>query len=255
MNDLQQMLRALGLHYTAQGLDDLIATATKRRMGPRELIEHIARAEDLDRKNKSLERRSSRSRVGKFKPIADFDWNWPKKIDRQAVEDALTLDFIASASNVVLVGPAGLGKSMIAQNLVHNAVLKGHCALFLSAAQILNDLSAQDSGRALERKLKFYCQPISLLCIDEIGFLTYESRAADLLFQIISRRHEKKSVIITTNLAFSDWPTVFPNASCTVAMIDRLVEHSSIIDIGGDSWRKRAAEQRLKAKPRKLKSA
>jgi len=255
MNDLQQLLRAIGLHFTAQGLDDLVATATKRRMGARELIEHIARAEDLDRKNKSLERRSSRSRVGKFKPIADFDWDWPKKIDRQAVEDALTLDFIASASNVVLVGPAGLGKSMIAQNLVHNAVLKGHSALFLSAAQILNDLSAQDSGRALERKLKFYCQSISLLCIDEIGFLTYESRAADLLFQIISRRHEKKSVIITTNLAFSDWPTVFPNASCTVAMIDRLVEHSSIIEIGGDSWRKRAAEQRLKAKPRKLKSA
>jgi DNA replication protein DnaC len=255
MMDLHQALRTIGLHHTAQTLDDLIAHATKRHFGPRELIEHIAKNEEVDRKNKSLERRSRRSRVGKFKPMADFDWNWPKKIDRDAVEQTLTLDFINQAANVVLVGPAGLGKTMIAQNLVHQAVLKGHQALFISAAELLNDLVAQDSARALERKLKFYCQSQSLLCIDEIGFLTYQSRAADLLYQVISRRHQKKSLIVTTNLAFSDWPSVFPNASCTVAMVDRLVEYSSIIDITGDSWRKRNAEQKLKANSKKAKAA
>jgi DNA replication protein DnaC len=254
MSELEQTLRALGLHHTAHGLSDLIALATKRRMGPRELIEYIARTEEVDRKNKSLERRSTRSRVGKFKPIADFDWNWPKKIDRQAVEDTMSLDFIPTASNVVLVGPAGVGKTMVAKNLVHHAVLKGHSALFISAAQLLNDLAAHDSSRALERKLRFYCQSIALLAIDEIGFLTYQDRAADLLYEVISRRHEKKSVVVTTNLAFSDWPSVFPNASCTVAMIDRIIEHSSIIEIVGDSWRKRAAEEKIKQKPSKTKT-
>jgi DNA replication protein DnaC len=253
-DSLVQLLKSIGLHCTAQTLPDLIATATKQRFSARTLIERMATAEDADRKAKSLERRSRRSRVGHLAPMADYDWNWPKKIDRVAVEEALALDFIATNSNVVLLGAQGLGKTMIAQNIAHNAVLKGHSALFITAAQLLNDLAAQESSRALERKLRFYCQSLSVLCIDEIGYLSYENRAADLLYEVISRRHKKKSLVITTNLAFSDWPTVFPNASCAVAMIDRLIEHSSIIAIEGDSFRKRVAEQRLKTnKPRKSK--
>lgn len=252
MNDsLQQALRDLGLHHTALSLSDLVTRATKTRLSPLQLIEQLVHAEDADRKRRSLERRSKRSRVGHVPPIADFDWNWPNKIDRQAVEEALSLNFASEAANVVLVGAQGLGKTMIAQNIAHNAVLAGHSALFITAAQLINDLGAQESSRSLERRLKFYSQAISVLCIDEIGYLSYENRAADLLYEVISRRHKKKSVVITTNLAFKDWPTVFPNASCAVALIDRLIEHSSIIAIEGDSFRKRVAEIRHKAKSRK----
>jgi DNA replication protein DnaC len=245
METLTEQLTALGLHGVAAQLDDIVALATKRRFGPRQTIEHFAALETQDRARRSLERRSARSRIGRFKPMAEFDWAWPRKIDREAVESALRLDFLDGAKNVILVAPQGLGKTMIARNICHHAVVAGHSALFITAAQCLLDLAAQDSARGLERRLKHYCRP-AVLCLDEIGYLSYDNRNADLLFQLISRRYEHKSLILTTNLKFSDWPTIFPNATCTTALIDRTVHHSEILVIEGDSYRRREAEQRKK---------
>ncbi len=245
---LEEKLKSIALNYTAEHLSDIIALATKRRLGALELLEHICEREEIERKAKSLERRLKRSKLARFKPMADFDWTWPKAIDRAAIERVLTLDFIHTGANVVLMAPQGLGKTMIAQNIAHAAVLKGYSALFISAAELLNDLAACESSRSLERRFKYYCQGLSLLCIDEVGYLNFESRSADLLFQIISRRHEKRSVVLTTNLAFSDWPSIFPNSSCTVALIDRVVEHADIIAITGDSFRRRAAQEKSKTK-------
>lgn len=241
MSDLSSSLKSLGLFHTAANLDAVLQK--HRRSSPRDLLEALVAAEESERKRRSLERRSKRCRVGHFVSMADYDWTWPKSVERQPIEAALSLDFVNAGHNVVLIGPAGVGKTMIAKNLVHSAVLKGHSALFITAAELLNDLARRETAAALERRLKFYCQSTALLCIDEIGYISYESRGADLLFQIISRRHEKRSLVLTSNLAFSDWHTVFPNAACTVAMIDRLVEHASIIEITGKSWRKRNAEQ------------
>jgi DNA replication protein DnaC len=184
--------------------------------------------------------------------MADFDWNWPKKIDRDLVESAVRSDFIESARNVVLVAPQGLGKTMIAQNIAHQAVLSGHGVLFISAAQLLLDLAGQESARALDRRLKYFAK-VGLLVIDEIGFLAFDNRNADLLFQVVSRRYEKKSLVLTTNLAFRHWPTIFPNATCATALIDRVVHHADVIAIEGESYRKREAEQSAKARrsPRK----
>jgi DNA replication protein DnaC len=165
----------------------------------------------------------------------------PKRIGREAVESAVALDFVEKAHNVVLVAPQGLGKTMIAQNIANAAVLAGHTVLFTTAAQLLLDLGAQESARALDQRLRHYCTR-ALLVIDEIGYLSYDNRSADLLFQVVSRRYERKSVVITTNLAFTDWPLIFPNAACTTALIDRLVHHSEIISIEGESYRRREAE-------------
>src|SRR5260370_6636176 len=112
MSDLQARLRALGLLITATSLDDLIASATKKRWGPQQLLEYVVDVEEKDRARRGLERRRARSRLERFKPMADFDWNWPKKIDRSLVEAVVRLDFIDSARNVVLVAPQGLGKTM-----------------------------------------------------------------------------------------------------------------------------------------------
>lgn len=240
---LTDLLTALGLRYTAAHLNDLVALATKHRWSPVQLLEHVAAAEQDERARRGLERRVARCRLGRFKPMADFDWNWPTQIDRDAIEAALHLDFLATARNVVLVAPQGLGKTMIAQNIGHQAVLAGHSALFTTASQLLLDLAAQDSARSLDRRLRHYGTATSLLVIDEIGYLSYDSRNADLLFQVVSRRHEKKSLVLTTNLAFSDWPTVFPNAGSAVALIDRIVHHADVISIEGDSFRRREAEQ------------
>ncbi len=175
--------------------------------------------------------------------MADFDWAWPKQIDRDAVEAALRLDFLEKAHNVVLVANQGLGKTMIAQNIALAAVQAGHSVLFTTAAQMLLDLGGQESSRGLDQRLRHYCNRTGQLVIDEIGYLSYDNRNADLLFQVVSRRYEKRSVVLTTNLTFSDWPTVFPNAACTTALIDRLVHHTEIITIEGKSYRTREAEE------------
>lgn len=247
MGDLAQRLRALGLRATGDQLDDLIALATKERWSPAQLLEHVADLDEQDRVKRSLDRRFSDSHLGRFKPMAEFDWAWPTKIDRELVDRALDLAFLADARNVVLAAPQGLGKSMIAQNLAHQAVLKGHSVLFVTAAQLLLDLGSQESSRSLDRRLKHYAK-VSLLVLDELGYLAFDNRNADLLFQVVSRRYEKKSLVLTTNLAFSDWPTVFPNATCVTALIDRVIHHADIIAIEGESYRLREAKARTAAR-------
>jgi DNA replication protein DnaC len=249
---LAESLKTIGLAYTAAQLDDLVALATKRRWNATQLLEYVAEAEARERTKKSLERRIGRSKLGTFKLLADFDWNWPRRIDREAVEAATQLEFLDGARNIVLVAPQGLGKTMIAQNIVHAALLAGHGAMFITAAQMLLDLGGQESARALDRRLRYYASR-PLLAIDEIGYLSYDARNADLLFQVVSRRYERKSLVLTTNLAFSDWPTIFPNAACTTALIDRVVHHSEIIAIEGDSYRRKeaqAAKPSRRAKPK-----
>ena len=250
MADLPARLRSLGLLATAAAFDDLVALATKKRWGITEILEHITDIEEKDRTCRGLERRKKRSRLERFKPMADFDWNWPKKIERPVVESSVRLDFLAEARNVVLVAPQGLGKTMIAQNIAHQAILAGYSVLFVTAAQLLLDLGAQESSRALDRRLRYYAQ-VGLLVIDEIGFLAFDNRNADLLFQVVSRRYEKKSLVLTTNLLFRDWHTIFPNATCATALIDRVVHHADVINIEGDSYRVREAEADAKTRAAK----
>ncbi len=245
MAPLADQLAALGLRYTAAHLDDVVALATKRRWSLTQLLEHLAETEHQERTRCSLERRLARSRIGRFTPMSDFDWAWPKRIDRAAVDAVLRLDFLADARNVVLVAAQGLGKTMIAQNIAYAAVLAGTHVLFTTAAQLLLDLGGQESTRGLARRLTHYATR-GLLLIDEVGYLSYDTRAADLLFQVVTRRYEKRSLVLTTNLPFSDWPTIFPNAGSAIALIDRLVHHAEIITIDGDSYRRRVAEAKRK---------
>jgi hypothetical protein len=142
-----------------------------------------------------------------------------------------------------------------AANIANAAILAGHSVLFITAAQMLLDLSSQESARALERRLRHY-QRFALLVVDEIGYLSYDNRNADLFFQVVSRRYEQKSIVLTTNLAFSDWKSIFPNATSATALIDRLCHHADILKIEGDSYRRREAEAGSKSrrKSRKKKS-
>lgn len=238
---LAEGLRGLGLRRTAEELADVLARATRHRWSPVQLLEELVRAESQDRAQRSLERRLSRARLGTFKPMADFDWAWPKVVDRAAVERVLGLGFLERAENVILAAAQGLGKTMIAKNVAHQAVLQGYSVRCVTAADLLLDLGGQESSRALERRLRAYVKP-RLVVIDELGYLTYDNRAADLLFQVISRRYERGSLLVTTNLAFKDWGAVFPNAACVTALIDRLTHHAEILTLTGESYRRREAE-------------
>lgn len=204
--------------------------------------------EEDERTKRSLERRIAAAHIGRFKQIADFDWKWPKRCDRGAVEE-----FIGEGSNVVLQGPNGVGKTTLVKNIAHQALIRGYTARFTTAGELLGDLAALDSDTALRRRLRLYAAP-DLLVIDEIGYLSYSNRHADLLFELVSRRYETKSTIVTTNRPFAEWPEVFPNAACVVSLVDRLVHHSEVIAIEGESYRlkeaKECAEQKAR-QPRK----
>jgi DNA replication protein DnaC len=244
---LSDQLRQLGLVHTAADLNDFLARATQKRWSPVVQLERLVQTELEARLHQRVERRLKDARLGRFKPLADFEWTWPTQIHRPTVERVFTLDFLTQRENVIIVAPNGLGKTMLAKNLVHQAILAGHSARFLTAADLILDLTSHDTARALQRRLRTYLRP-SLIAIDEVGYLAYDAHAADLLFQVVSRRYEQKSLVVTTNLPFKQWDTVFPNAACAVALIDRLTHHAEIVSIEGESYRKREAEQAQKRK-------
>jgi DNA replication protein DnaC len=247
--DLPHQLRRIGLPVTADSLDDFIARASKQRWSPLMLLEEIIRAETDDRARRSLERRLRNARIGRFKPLSDFDWNWPKKIDQSLIQRALSLDFITEARNLVLMGANGLGKTMIIKNIAHQAVLAGHTVVFRTASDLLADL-ASDYPHIRRRKLNYYSRP-ALLCIDEVGYLAYDSSAADLLYEVVNRRYERNSILITTNRTFKDWDSVFPNAASIATLLDRLTHHADVTVIEGQSYRVRESEQESAARKKR----
>jgi DNA replication protein DnaC len=251
-NDLTRKLFRLGFYALSAGLDDFVARAIKGRWDPRTLLEEMAALEEVEKARRSLQRRLRTARIGRFKPMADFDWSWPQKIDRPLIERAFTLDFIGENRNLILLGANGLGKTMITKNIAHAAVLAGFSVLFRTASDLLDDLQS-DSPLLLRRRLKKYAAP-ALLCIDEIGYLSYDSHAADLLYEVVNRRYEERSILVTTNRGFRDWNAVFPNATSIVSLIDRLTHRADVTVIEGQSYRRRESEQEAAQRRRQTKA-
>jgi DNA replication protein DnaC len=210
--------------------------------------------EEQERARRSLERRLAEAHIGRFKPFKDFDWTWPTQCDRGAIEALMSLEFLKERSNLVFVATSGLGKTMFAQNIAYQAVLDGYCVLFTTAGKMLGDLAALDSDSALRRRLRYYARP-HLLVIDEVGYLSYSNRHADLLFELVSRRYEQASTIITTNRPFAEWNQVFPNAACVVSLVDRLIHHAEILRLEGESYRHKEAQERAAARATKRRRA
>jgi DNA replication protein DnaC len=248
-HNLREQLRRIGLRAVGAQLDDMLAHATQQRWSPRQLMEKMIQIEMDERAHRSLERRLRSAEIRKFKPLADFEWTWPTSIERDVIERAMTLDFLAEARNLILVGANGLGKTMIAQNICHAAVLAGHSVLFRTASALLEDLHRQTPEGRL-RKLRAYAN-VSLMCVDEVGYLSFDDKSADLLYEVINRRYEKKSIIVTTNKAFKQWNEVFPNAACIATMLDRLLHHAEVTVIEGSSYRVRESEQESTARRRR----
>jgi DNA replication protein DnaC len=219
-------------------------------LGEEVWVERLLEVEEGERACRSLERRLRNAKIRPFKPLADFDWSWPARIDREAICELFRFDFLGESGNVVLIGPNGVGKTTIAQNLAHEALIAGHTVLFTSASEMLNDLAAQDGPSALSRRLRRYVRP-ALLIVDEVGYLSYSPQHADLLFDIVNRRNQDRSTVVTTNKPFSEWNEVFPNSSSVVALVDRLVHRSEILEIDGESYRLKEATERKEEKRRK----
>jgi DNA replication protein DnaC len=244
-DELRERARRLGLWGLLANWDTLSRQAWVR--------DYLSAEED-ERGRRSLERRIRAARLGAFKSIADFDWRWPKAIDRDQIEDLLQLGFLAESANVVLFGPTGVGKTMIAQNLGQQALQGGHTALMTTASAMLNDLAAQDSAAGLARRLRRYCRP-RLLILDEIGYFVHAGRAADLFFEVIGQRYGQRSTVLTSNKPFSEWPAVFGGAGCVSAIVDRVVHKVEIVKIDGESYRQKEAMERAERKAKERKQA
>lgn len=237
MSDLHKRLRAVGLLGLASRLGEVSEEPWLTR---------VLALEEEERQHRGLERRMKNSCLGRFKPMADYDWSWPKTIARSAIEGLFTLSFVEEGVNVVLVGSNGVGKTMIAKNLAHAVIGGGRTARFTTASTMLTELAAQEGVAALHRTFRRYTSP-SVLVIDELGYVAYGNRHADVLFEVVNRRYESgRPIVVTTNRSFTDWGELFPNATCVVPLVDRLVHHCEIIAIEGDSYRLKEAKERVR---------
>jgi DNA replication protein DnaC len=243
-NQAREQARKLGLYGLLAHWDDVHDQAW---------LPELLDLEATERRRRSLERRIHNACIGSFKPMADFDWSWPQKIHRPSVEELFTFQFLEEPANVVLIGPNGVGKSMIAKNLAYQALLQGHTARLTTASDMLNDLNRQHSETSFTRRLRRYCRP-ALLVVDEVGYLSYDTRHADLFFEVVTRRYEERSIVVTTNKPFAEWGDIFPNAACVVTLVDRLVHVAEIITIEGESYRLKEAKERAERKQRERKT-
>ncbi len=219
----------------------------------RAYLARVVGEEFAERHRRKLNMCLKKAHLKHWNPMSSFDWTWPSKVDRALIEELLTLDFLEGRGNVVLMGPNGVGKTMIATNLIHQAALKGIPARFVECSTLLATLVKEAHSSGLERALQSFTKP-KLLAIDELGYLSFEAKHADLLFQLIHRRAQSGSTIITTNRSFGQWTEVFPNSSSLTALLDRLLERADVIKIEGNSYRAKNFEARKLQRQKKGKS-
>lgn len=200
-------------------------------------LDKLADGEAALRKDRSTQRRVRLARFPVIKTLDQFDWTWPKKVNRPQIQQLFRLQFIKQSANVIFLGGVGMGKTHLASAVGYTACLKGYTVLFATAVDVINTLSAAQGAGRLKQELKKYTRP-SLLILDELGFLPIDKVGADLLFQVISERYERGALVITSNRAFKDWPEIFNNDSTlTSAILDRLLHHAETVLIQGKSYR------------------
>jgi len=235
--DLTEILRRLSLTTIAQHYEDLGREAAREGLSHVEDLRRLTEAEAAARYERSVHRRTQAARLPVLKTLEQFDWSWPKKINRAQVQDLFRQRFVEQNTNVVFIGGVGLGKTHLAIALAYSACLNNTPTLFAPAVEIVNTLSAAQATNNLAKALKVYVAP-RLLVIDELGYLPMDKRGADLIFQVISARYERGATIITTNTVYKQWARIFNNdATLTTAILDRLVHHCETITVEGKSYR------------------
>jgi DNA replication protein DnaC len=234
---LAAQLAGLKLSYVAEHFAPLAQEAGAEQWPHVDYLARLIEGEAHRREDRSIQRRVGLARFPVIKTLDQFDWAWPKKINRPQIQNLFRLHFIEDKANVIFIANVGLGKTHLSIALAHAACLRGYSVLFTTAVDIINSLSAAQSHGNLKRELRKYLQP-QLLMIDEIGYLPIDKQGADLLFQVISGRYERGAMLLTTNTAYKHWSQIFNNDSTlTSALLDRLLHHAETVIIEGKSYR------------------
>jgi DNA replication protein DnaC len=236
-------LSYLKLPFIRENYEAVAKTAAHKQWDHIQYLSELLEQESTLRRDRCIQRRIKQARFPVIKTMDQFDWSWPKKINQAQVKNLFRLKCIEEKSNIVLIGSVGVGKTHIATALGYQACLKNNTVLFTSAIDAVNNLIAAQHTGQLKQELKKYLKP-SLLVMDELGYLPIDKTGADLLFQIISERYERGSIIITTNRVFKEWPEIFNNdTTLTSALLDRLLHHTEAVLIKGDSYRMRKIKE------------
>ena len=227
----------LKLAFFRERHQSLAREAVEKNWTQLDFLSRLVEGESLQRKDRATQRRIQAARFPVVKTLEQFNWTWPKKINRAHVQNLFRLSFLNDKANVIFMGGAGLGKTHLATALAYEACQAGHTVLYTTAIDIVNTLVAAQSTQRLKVELRKYITP-SIVLVDELGYLPIDKAGADLLFQVFSQRYETGSTIVTTNQAYKNWARVFNNdATLTSAVLDRLLHHAETVTIEGKSFR------------------
>jgi len=234
---LHQQLDYLKLPFLKDQYADLAQQAAEQSWTHVDYLARLIDGQYQQRLQHTIRLRVKSARFPVLKTLDQFQWDWLKKINRLQVQNLFRLEFLAQNANVIFLGTVGLGKTHLATALGYAACLEGHSVLFATAIDVINHLSAAQKKSSLKTELKKYLRP-RLLVLDELGYLPIDQHGADLLFQVISQRYERGSIVLTTNKPFKQWPTIFNNDSTiTAAVLDRLLHHAETVVLEGISYR------------------
>jgi DNA replication protein DnaC len=237
MNSLPAALDSLRLRYVAENYEALAQQAADKKWAYADYLQRLIEGECHRRQERALERRVQAARFPVRKTLDRFRWDWPSKINELQVKNLFRLGFLEKKTNVILVGPCGTGKTHLGLALGYEACQRGHPVLFTTAVDALNNLVAAQAAHRLKAELKKYLAP-PLLVLDELGYLPLDKLGADLLFQIVSQRYERGSIVLTTNKPFKRWPEIFNNdAGIASAILDRVLHGAETVVIEGKSFR------------------
>lgn len=233
---IEEMLRSLKLLDMIDNIEDQIKIATDDKLSHREFLVNLLNIEILGKKERRKNRNIKAAKFEKIVTLEEFNFDFQKSININQIKELATLEFMEQNENIILIGPNGVGKSHIASAIGLKACEEGKKVLFAPAIQLIDDLEIAYTENRLKEMFKKLSK-IDLLIIDEFSHFRMNKEKESIFFQLIRQRYEKSSLIITTNIPLGSWNQIFTSKLAATAVLDRLVHHSHIISIPGDSYR------------------